>query len=61
MFLLGDPMNPQELVLSWLLWHQAVKFLQHDIPLVQSADVRFPKVYADSNKGMKKPLISQGF
>jgi hypothetical protein len=39
-------MNPYELVLSWLLWHQAVEFLKHDIPLMQSADIRFPTVYA---------------
>ncbi|TRY24373.1 hypothetical protein FOI68_17120 [Brevibacillus sp. LEMMJ03] len=32
-------------VLSWLLWHQAVEFLKHDIPLMESSDTRFPIVY----------------
>ncbi|MDA5110526.1 hypothetical protein O3V59_19495 [Brevibacillus thermoruber] len=39
-------MNPQELVLSWLLWHQVVKYIQHDLPLMESSDTRFPTVYA---------------
>lgn len=45
MFLSGDYMNPVELVMSWLLWHQAAAFLQHDKSLVESAPVRFPKEY----------------
>jgi hypothetical protein len=45
MFLFGDPMNPHELVMTWLLWHQAVEFLKHDIPLMESSDTRFPIVY----------------
>jgi hypothetical protein len=39
-------MNPQELVMSWLLWHQAVKYIQHDLPLMESSETRFPTVYA---------------
>jgi len=38
-------MNANEYVLSWLLWHQAVKYLQHDIPLVEEAAIRFPRQY----------------
>jgi hypothetical protein len=45
MFLHGDPMNPQEMVLTWLLWRQAVEYLKHDIPLMESSDTRFPTVY----------------
>ncbi|WP_156829089.1 hypothetical protein [Cohnella laeviribosi] len=39
-------MNPHELVLTWLLWHQTVELLKHDIPLMESSDTRFPIVYA---------------
>jgi hypothetical protein len=52
-------MNPDELVLSWLLWHQAVEFLKHDIPLMESADVRFPKVYADSLRLIGKQAFAK--
>jgi hypothetical protein len=46
MFLFGDHRNPDELVMSWLLWHQAVEFLKHYIPLMESSDTRFQAVYA---------------
>lgn len=36
----------KQLVLTWLHWHQAVEFLKHDIPLMESSDARFPTVYA---------------
>jgi|GEM_PF-5244555 len=39
-------LESKELVMSWLLWHQVVKFLQHDIPLVEEAEVRFPRQYS---------------
>jgi hypothetical protein len=45
MFEFGISMNPHELVKTWLLWHQAVEFLKHDIPLMESSDTRFPIVY----------------
>jgi hypothetical protein len=38
--------EPHELVQTWLLWHQAVEFLKHDIPLMESSETRFPIVYA---------------
>jgi hypothetical protein len=38
-------MNPHELVMAWLFWHQAVEYLKHDIPLMESSDTRFPIVY----------------
>jgi hypothetical protein len=45
MFPFGDPMNLDEMVITWLLWHQAVEFLKRDIPLMESSDTRFPIVY----------------
>lgn len=39
-----------ELVVNWILWTHAVKFLQHDIKLVEASEVRFPTQYTQMIK-----------
>ncbi|GIO09688.1 hypothetical protein J31TS6_57160 [Brevibacillus reuszeri] len=35
-------MEPTDLVKEWLVWHQAVKYIQNDLPHLESAPMRFP-------------------
>lgn len=37
-------MEANEQVMTWLVWHQAVKYIQQDIPRVESMDLRFPSL-----------------
>ena len=52
-------MEPQELVLAWLLWHQAVEFLKHDLTLMESSDTRFPVVYGGFLRLLGKEALSR--
>ncbi|MFP3391036.1 hypothetical protein [Brevibacillus sp. SIMBA_040] len=35
-------MEPNDLVKEWLIWHQGVKYIQNDLPHLESAQMRFP-------------------
>ena len=35
-------LEPNDLVKEWLIWHQAVKYIQNDLLHLESAQMRFP-------------------
>ncbi|MFF2529145.1 hypothetical protein ACFVS2_09555 [Brevibacillus sp. NPDC058079] len=37
-------MEANELVMGWLIWHQAVKYIQHDLAKVESLDLKIPNL-----------------